>query len=416
MEPANAPIPPEPTPPTTKAYRVLATLDAEDGVVDSTVELFYSYERYIGEQPEQLFVEVDSWTGDNIASIPFDGVLNVDTNDSVTGAHGADEPVQVGVLDVMLPFSPKISDVTIADEDGVPLGNISLADAVRVFCKFNPADQDCAEGFDLEITEMTAEISETSLVGELVPIAVRTVVVNNGPTSDVPATLDVALANGGSLTISPSTDAVSDSVDVGTPWVRVSEFTAECSDSGTGAVTFDGAVAQDTDERVELNLTNNESTASVEYECLLPVAINVRPGVSHNRVNAGEGRVSFAILTTDVAGYDLPLAFDAAWVDPASIIVAPREQALAGDGAGLSSTARLRDQRERFDERTRDGDLDLLAWFKADESGLTIDGGELCVVGTFERSDGTGGRFIGCDSAQLVPLGPDSRSAKRVSG
>lgn len=402
LSPAAAPIPPEPAGPTTKAYRVSATLDENDGIVDSSVELVRTYERYIGEQPEQLLVNLGSWTDADIGTLAFDGVLRVHTWDSVTGAHQADEPVETGVFEFVLPFNPSLSEVVISDESGAVLGEVSLDEAVRAFCEANPTDEDCAQGYDLEVSGMSAELPEFGIVGELVTVTVETTSINNGPTSGVPATLTVDVDGTGAAGVSPLQDSASRVLNVDDAWVHESSFAAECVDGGDSEITFAAELLPDTDERLELNLDNNVDDVSVGIECLLPVAINLRPGNANNRVNAGNGRVEFAVLTTAAGEYGLPASFDASWIDPESIRVGTRDAVLASDGAALSGSSRLQDMRERFDERTRDGDADLRAWFRARAANLDAGATEVCVAGVYERPDGTSGRFIGCDQAQVA--------------
>lgn len=402
LSPAAAPVPPEPAGPTTKAYRVSATLDENDGIVDSSVELVRTYERYIGEGPEQLFVNLGSWTNNEVGSLAFDGVLRVHTWDSVTGAHGADEPVPDGVFEVVLPFSPSVSELVISDEEGSILGEIPLDAAVRVFCETNPSDRDCGEGYDLRVSEVSANAPELGIVGEPVVITVETTGTNDGPTSGVPATLEVRASSVGTVGVTPMEDTVSGVIDVGDPLLLTSQFTVDCVDGGDAAIAFDAALMPDTDERLELDLRNNVDEVSVDIECLLPIAINLRPGSVQNRVDAGNGRVEFAVLTTEAGEYGLPAPFDASWVDPDSIVVGPRDDVLVGEGASLSGSSSLRDMRERFDERTRDGDADLRAWFRAGDAGLASGATEVCVVGSYQRPDGTTGRFIGCDDAQVA--------------
>jgi hypothetical protein len=55
-----------------------------------------------------------------------------------------------------------------------------------------------------------------------------------------------------------------------------------------------------------------------------------------------------------------------------------------------------------LDERTRDGDMDLIMHFKPSESGLTFDSTQACLKGKYLTLDGNTYTFLGCDSVLVV--------------
>jgi len=61
-----------------------------------------------------------------------------------------------------------------------------------------------------------------------------------------------------------------------------------------------------------------------------------------------------------------------------------------------------KDSRER-DEKTRDGDFDMVLQFRVAGSGLTIASTEACVKGRFTGSGGATYEFFGCDSVKVSP-------------
>jgi hypothetical protein len=204
-------------------------------------------------------------------------------------------------------------------------------------------------------------------------------------------------------TVDPIAPVTLTALAIGADQVAQTDLTVTCDDAGTGdlAVDFDIEPASvfDTDP----DLSNNAVDTAMEVECILPVAINISPGQLPNRVNAGTGVVQVAVLTTEAGEYDLPLPFDTAWIVPDSMIFSREENALAGIGSGERLDPRLRDEKELTDEKTRDGDLDMEVFFTASESGLSLTDVEACVVGSFERPDSSGGRFLGCDSVEVLP-------------
>jgi hypothetical protein len=56
-----------------------------------------------------------------------------------------------------------------------------------------------------------------------------------------------------------------------------------------------------------------------------------------------------------------------------------------------------------LDEKTRDGDLDMVLQFRVDDSGLTTSSTEACVKGRFAGAGGAVREFFGCDSVKVAP-------------
>ena len=119
------------------------------------------------------------------------------------------------------------------------------------------------------------------------------------------------------------------------------------------------------------NLANNTANTGFSLICVVPVKINIKPGSNPNSINPNQGgqSIAVAILSTAAGEYGLPLAFDATTVDPLSVRFGPA--ALVNGGGGgteIHGRGHLEDSRE-LDERTRDGDIDLVLHFDDDPSG-----------------------------------------------
>jgi uncharacterized repeat protein (TIGR01451 family) len=140
-----------------------------------------------------------------------------------------------------------------------------------------------------------------------------------------------------------------------------------------------------------------DNTANATTAVIVPVLINIQPGGFPNAINL-RGQANVAILTTAAGEHGLPLAFNAATIAPLSVRFGSASAVLAGNGAAAKNDASLQDAYE-LDERTRDGDIDLLLHFRVADSGLTASSTQGCVAGTF----GPGYQFFGCDSVVVKP-------------
>ena len=120
--------------------------------------------------------------------------------------------------------------------------------------------------------------------------------------------------------------------------------------------------------------TRRTTTArpSFSVECIVPVAINIKPGSFTNPLNLkSNGVIPVAVLTTEAGEYGLPLAFDATAIDPLSVRFGPLAVVTAGGGAPEAhGMGHLEDAVERSDETTRDGDLDMVLHFRTQQSAL----------------------------------------------
>ena len=107
------------------------------------------------------------------------------------------------------------------------------------------------------------------------------------------------------------------------------------------------------------------------------------------------------MLTTRAGEYGLPLAFDATKIQPLTTRFGPKSVVGSGGGAPEAhARGHIEDAIERSDERTKDGDLDMVLHFRTQESQLTGSETEACVRGRFGPATST---FQGCDKVTFVP-------------
>ena len=132
------------------------------------------------------------------------------------------------------------------------------------------------------------------------------------------------------------------------------------------------------------------------------MAINIKPGSFVNPINLkSKGVIPVAVLTTEAGEYGLPLPFDATTIHPLTTRFGPKPIVTAGGGAAEAhGRGHIEDAVERSDERTRDGDLDVVLHFRTQESELTGGETEACVRGRFGPSNFI---FQGCDLVSFVP-------------
>lgn len=181
-------------------------------------------------------------------------------------------------------------------------------------------------------------------------------------------------------------------------------FNVHCLEPSQHTLTFSNAIMAKDEHVLDPDPSNNTADVVLTIECVTPVQINIHPRSDVNPINPNlKGVIPVAVLTTDADEYGLPVAFDAAAIDPLSVRFGPQLVLEGGGGAAEShDRGHLEDSLE-MDELTSDGDLDLVLHFKAQETGMDTDTTELCIVG--EYTDSSGGRhtFFGCDSVRVVP-------------
>jgi photosystem II stability/assembly factor-like uncharacterized protein len=258
---------------------------------------------------------------------------------------------------------------------------------------------------DAAIVSFAAVTSPSKvLVGQPVELTLRKVVTNHGPSAPVNITVArTATAPSGS-NVTPTTSSETVTAVAKDELRTIDEtFTITCGAPGLQTFSFGNRIHPASPAYVDPNPTNNSAAAQVTVECVLPVAVNIKPGGFPNAINL-KGTAPVAVLTTAAGEYGLPLAFDATTIDPASVRFGSATLVFSGTGgaAPIHGAGHIEDSYE-LDETTRDGDLDMVLQFRVADSDLTSSSTEGCVSGSYHDAGGASRRFFGCDSVKISP-------------
>lgn len=243
------------------------------------------------------------------------------------------------------------------------------------------------------------------LIGEPADVELEVGISNAGPSSPIDTVVTATATAGAGVTVVPATSSsAQNALAVGAP--RTVEFTASvsCSTPGVKTVEFEAEIAlRNAPVDVDPDLTDNTRTVSAQIDCVVPIAINVRPKGFPNTINLNTD-ATLAALTTEAGEYGLPLAFDATSIDPLSVLWGLRSGLF--NVATPTGAPEVHEQGHpsdswELDERTRDGDLDLVLHFKPASSGLDIGDTEACLKGKYDAPDGGRYTFLGCDSVRV---------------
>ncbi|HYI14354.1 MAG TPA: hypothetical protein VEX37_03110, partial [Thermomicrobiales bacterium] len=259
---------------------------------------------------------------------------------------------------------------------------------------------------DVKITSVTTTSPLEVLIGQPASATLDITVENGGPSTPVDTTLTGAATPDAGLTVTPASQAEDQIALVkDTPRTISQTYTLDCVTPGVKTVRFDYAIAHKDPTAVDPDLSNNLATVSFTIDCVVPIAINVRPQGFPNSINLNTD-ATLAALTTRAGEYGLPIAFDATKIDPLSVRWGLRDNLFNVGSASGAKESHNRGHIERsyeLDEKTRDADLDMVLHFKPAASGLTSQTTEACLKGSFTASDGATYRFLGCDSVRIVP-------------
>ncbi|WP_438856097.1 hypothetical protein [Agromyces sp. M3QZ16-3] len=259
---------------------------------------------------------------------------------------------------------------------------------------------------DVAITGAVADAPLEILVGRTDQVSLDLDVANAGPTSPVDARVDVTVTGAAGLQVSPPSSmvdvtalAAGDPQDVGS-----GAFDVTCTAPGYQAISVSASIALTAADAVDPDPTNNASSVALTVDCVVPIAINVRPGGSPNSINLNTD-ATLAALTTEAGEYGLPLAFDATAIDAASARWGLRSAVFDTATVTGASEVHGRIHPERsyeLDDRTRDRDLDAVLHFKPSDSGLELSSTEACLKASYRAPGGQVYRALGCDAVRVV--------------
>ena len=202
------------------------------------------------------------------------------------------------------------------------------------------------------------------LIGQPVGLILHKVITNRGPSAPVDVTVSrTAVAPPGS-TVTPAASSGTASAVTKDELRSIDEtFTITCGVPGSQTFTFANAIQLASPADFDPDTNNNNSLVTLTVQCVVPVAINIKPGGFPNAMNFN-GLAPTAILTTRVGEYGLPFAFDATKIDAASVLFGPSSLVFSGSGGSTAvhATGHIEDSYE-LNEKTRDRDLDMVLQF-----------------------------------------------------
>jgi uncharacterized repeat protein (TIGR01451 family) len=242
------------------------------------------------------------------------------------------------------------------------------------------------------------------VIGESVNLTLRKVITNHGPSAPVDVVVTRSATAPAGSTITPGTSSET-ALAVAKDELRIVEenFSITCGVAGSQTFTFTNAIQLASDDDIDPQSANNSTVAMITVQCVVPVAINIRPKGFPNALNLNS-QATLAVLTTSAGEYGLPLAFDATKIDGASVLFGLSTLVFSETGGTteVHGTGHIEYSYE-LDEKTRDGDLDMVLHFPVANSGLTLMSTRACVKGSFIGADGNIYKFFGCDSVKMSP-------------
>jgi uncharacterized repeat protein (TIGR01451 family) len=242
------------------------------------------------------------------------------------------------------------------------------------------------------------------VIGQPVGLTLHKVITNRGPSAPVDVAVSrTATAPPGS-TVTPAASSGTASAVAKDELRSIDEtFTITCGVPGSQTFTFTNAIQLASSADFDPDATNNNSLVTLTVQCVVPVAINIKPGGFPNAINFN-GLAPTAVLTTRAGEYGLPLAFDATKIDAASVRFGPSSLVFSGSGGSTAVhlTGHIEDSYE-LNEKTRDRDLDMVLQFPVGNSGLSLVSIQACVKGRFSGPGGILYEFFGCDSVKISP-------------
>jgi uncharacterized repeat protein (TIGR01451 family) len=375
--------------PVVAGEELVYTIDVENDGPDIALDV---------EVTDTLPAEVDYLSDTGACDVSALPVLTCGVGDLASG-DSASFTITVGVqADVVFNAGGPTTITNTATVDGVandpdPTNNSASEDTLVV------AEADLAI-VSFDALAPPAEI----LIGDNFDVTLRKVITNLGPS----APMDVALSKTASA--SPGATVVPVAASDTEPAVALNElrvhdevFTISCQAPGPHTFTFENEIEPANPLDTDPNPANNSAEESFVVECVVPVAINIKPGSDPNSINIrNNGVIPVAVLTTEAGEYGLPLAFDAATIDPLSVRFGP--EAVVQSGGGATEThgrGHLEDSLE-LDETTRDGDLDMVLHFRTKATGLSAGDTEACVKGEWTGPGGETFLFFGCDAVRII--------------
>ncbi len=258
---------------------------------------------------------------------------------------------------------------------------------------------------DLDIVSFApASALPQFLVGQDVALTLKKLITNHGPSAPMDVALSQTAAASAGVTVTPSNLSTTEpAVGLEEKRAVLEGFTVRCLEPSHHQLTFTNHIQPQHPADNDPNPANNTATLALPIECVLPVAINIKPKEFPNSINLDETSVPLAVLTTKAGEYGTPFDFDAASIDPLSVRFGTKDLVLAGGGASEIHDQGHLERSYELDERTKDADLDMVLHFRAADTGLQPGDTQACVRGQWTDAANHQHEFFGCDSVRVVP-------------
>jgi hypothetical protein len=242
------------------------------------------------------------------------------------------------------------------------------------------------------------------LIGQSEPLTTKVEIDNLGPSSPIDTRLTTTTTSGPGVVVTPQTDMSEQALAIGPPLTVPSTRTATCVEPGLHEVQLTAALELANTADVDPDLTNNTLVAeTITIDCVIPIAVNVRPGGFPNSVNLNTD-ATLAALTTRAGEYGLPFPVDATQIVGTSVRWGLRGNLLntaTPTGAPEIHNTVHPERSYELNDRTRDADLDAVMHFKPAASGLTLSSTQACLKGRLVAGTKTYTVF-GCDAVRVV--------------
>jgi hypothetical protein len=396
----------------TKLLGPLIENKLDDGVQVDPIDADnqYVFVDPLGQKRTQTLNAPSNWNGDTDPPLELGQVVNIDTSglggDPAGCTNSSKDELLLGFDDwsvISLQFGQfKLSESGAVNPTTAP--EPTLAELEHLEGELQAAD--------LTVRSLaTVTPPRAIIVGQPVDVTLRSTVANLGPADPRDATLTMTASAAPGATVTPATSVTPvNGLAVDTDRSVDTTFRLACNEPGDHYYLFDSTIAPAQAGDVDLVVGNNRATTAISVDCIVPIAINIAPGLSKNPVILPRSLVSVGALTTHPPEYGLPLPFDATTIKVPTVRFGTRAKLDLGGGSREIDGKGIKiDIVERSDggglEWHLDGDKDLLMHFLTDESAIGRDDVEACITGDY-RDGATGNtyQFFGCDVIKPIVL------------
>ena len=241
---------------------------------------------------------------------------------------------------------------------------------------------------DLEIVSFEAlNVPSEVLVGTDLLISLRKIITNRGPSAPMHTVRTITAVAPADSTVTPPVSAGQELALGLNEQREVSEaVTLNCGQASQHTFVITNVLRPLNAADTDLALSNNEAELTLNIECVVPVAVDIRSGQINLR---SRGVVPVLVFNNEAGENGLPLAFDASRIDPLSVRFGPRD-VIWNEAGGAA---------EAHNQGHGHG---LLLHFVAAETGLVSGNTEACLKGIWIDASHNAHKFFGCDSVRVT--------------